>query len=66
MILVIKISKLGLKPNMAISKKKFFIDGRINYALFNEAIAHRINVLKEIFVYKNIDDAKKANVLFNN
>lgn len=58
--------KTWLETEYGDIKKEVFIDGRINYALFNEAIAHRISVLKEIFVYKNVDEAEKANVLFNN
>ena len=51
---------------MAISKKEVYIDGRINYTLFNQAITHRISVLKELFVYKNASEEEKANALFNN
>ncbi|MGI6675575.1 MAG: AbiH family protein [Bacilli bacterium] len=58
--------KTWLETEYGDIKKEVFIDGRINYTLFNKTITHRISVLKELFFYKNANEEEKANVLFNN
>ncbi len=57
--------KTWLETKYGNIKKEVFIDGRINYALFNKPVPHPISVLRGLLVYKNPNEAEKANVLFN-
>lgn len=44
-------------------KKKAFLDGRINYALFNESTTSQTNILKDLVICKNSEEEIEADNL---